>query len=312
LATAMFGRDDLELLVEVADGGSLIKAAKTLQVHHATAFRRLALLEQRTGIPLFDRIGQRYVTTAAARSLLVSARALMIELREFDTRAIELNAGTAEPLRVTTSDGLAIAFFPPLLRAFNDLHPEIVIDLVVDNGLMNLSERQVDVALRPARRVSGDMVCRKAGTVGYSVYASAAYVDRHGGLDAARLDFDGHAVCGYHDSIAYFTTAKWLARHARKACVVAQCNSLSAMQALARAGLCIAALPCVMGDGEKELRALLPPVAEMQTSLWVCTHPRLRKVPRVRAFLDFMHDAIAAEQPRLAGRTAVRVRAQSD
>ena len=297
----VFDRADLELLIEIAESGSLIEAAKTLRVHHATAFRRLGELEKRMGELLFDRLARGYVATAATQKLLASARRLRSELREFDAHALELNARSAEPLKVTTSDGLGTAFFPALMRAFNDAHPDIVVELVIENRVLNLSEREVDVALRPARQVSGDMVCRKAASVGYSLYASADYVRRRGHLDAHRPDLDGHAVCGYHDSIAYFTTAKWLAKHALGARIVARCNSLTAMQALASSGLCIAALPCVVGDADRELLRLLPPIEAMETGLWVCAHSRLRKAPRVRAFLDFFHEAIAKERPRLAG-----------
>ena len=57
------------------------------------------------------------------------------------------------------------------------------------------------------------MVGRKAAPMGYSLYASRDYLARHGRL--VDLDFNGHAVCHYHPSIEYFSTAKWLKRHAR-------------------------------------------------------------------------------------------------
>ena len=304
MARPLLDRNDLELVVEIAESGSLIKAAKLMRVHHATAFRRLVEVERRTGALLFERLAQGYVPTAAMRNLLPDARKLRGQLRDLDSRIVGINRLAHEPLKVTTSDGLAAAFFPRLLHAFNDAHPDIVVNLIVENRVMSVSEREVDIALRPAREVSGNMVCRKVGTVGYSLYASRGYVELHGALDAAHPDFSDHAICSYHPSLSYFTTAKWLDRHARAARVVAQCNSLTTMQALARTGLCIAALPCVVGDGDPDLVRLLPPVTAMETSLWVCTHARLRKAPRVRAFLDFFHDAIMKEHSRLSGHAA--------
>jgi DNA-binding transcriptional LysR family regulator len=295
-------RADVELLVEVAETGSLVKAARQLRVHHATAFRRLAELEKRARAPLFDRLPQGYVPTAVTQKLVASARRLRSAFREFDMQLAEGERAIATPLRVTTSDGLASGFFAPLLRAFSDAHPEIVAELVVENRVLSVPEREADIALRPAREVSGDMVCRRVATVGYSLYASREYVRRHGTLDPGTLDFSGHAICAYSQDIAYFTTARWLQRHATHARVAAHCNSLTAMQAMARAGMCIAALPCVVGSGDPELIALLPPIGAMETSLWICTHKRLRKTPRVRVFLDFFYDAIERQKSRLAGR----------
>jgi len=294
-------RADLDLIVAVAETGSLVKGAKQLRVHHATAFRRLAQLETQAGGPLFDRLPQGYIPTAAARKLLGSARRLRSLFGEFDAQLAAGERSMTAPLRVTTSDGLAAGFFAPLLRAFGEAHPDIVVELVVENRVLSVPQREVDIALRPAREVSGDMVCRKVATVGYSLYASRDYVRRNGLLDPRALDFTPHAICAYSEDIAYFTTARWLRRHATNARVAAQCNSLGAMQAMARAGMCIAALPCVVASGDPELVALLPPIDAMETSLWICTHKRLRKVPRVRAFLDFFYAAIESQKSRLSG-----------
>ena len=295
-------RADLDLIVAVAETGSLVKGARLLGVHHATAFRRLAELEKHTGGPLFDRLPQGYVPTPTARKLLGSARRLRSLFREFDAQLAAGERAMTAPLRVTTSDGLAAGFFPPLLRAFGEVHPDILVELVVENRVLSVPEREVDIALRPAREVSGDMVCRKVATVGYSLYASRDYVRRNGMLDPRTLDFTPHAVCAYSEDIAYFTTAKWLQRHASAARVAVKCNSLAAMQGMARAGMCIAALPCVVASADPELVALLPPIDAMETSLWICTHKRLRKTSRVRAFLDFFYEAIEREKSRLSGR----------
>ena len=293
---------DLELLVELAQTGSLAKAASALKIHHATAFRRLGDLEKRAGAPMFERRPRGYVPTAAAGRLLASARRLRAEMRDFDAQLRDLDTHATSALRVTTSDGLAASFLPLLLRAFHDAHPDIAVDLIVENRLMNVADREVDIALRPAREVSGDMVCRRVATMGYTLYASKEYVHRHGSLEPKAPSFRGHTVCAFSESVAYFTTAKWLQRHARDARVAAECNSLTTMQGMARSGMCIAALPCVVGDGDPLLVSLLPPIEAMETSLWVCTHKRLRKVARVRAFLDFFYAAVEKRKPQLAGR----------
>ena len=302
MAKAYVDRADVELLVQIAETGSLTKAAKALGIHHATAFRRLADLEQHAGAAMFERLPQSYVPTVAGEKVLIAARRLRSELWEFDAQFRDLNAMGA-PLRVTTSDGLAYAFLPELMRAFSDAHPHILVDLVVENRVLSVPEREVDIALRPAREVSGDMVCRRVAAIAYSLYASRDYIRRHGSLNLHAPNFSGHKICGYSATVAYFTTAKWLQRHAKAAQVVAECNSLTAMQAMARTGMSIAALPCVLANSDSQLVALLPPVAAMETSLWVCTHKRLRKNARVRTFLDFFYDAIEKNKSQLAGTT---------
>jgi DNA-binding transcriptional LysR family regulator len=301
MASDVFERADLALLLALAETGSLARAARALGVHHATAFRRLADLEHRARARLFERLPHGYRPTRAGERVLAPARELQVALRDLDARVLEEDRAVAGPVRLTTSDGLATAYLAPHLRALADAHPGLTLELLVENRLSDLAEREVDVALRPAQRLAGNMVGRKAAAMAYALYASKEYVQRRGRLDARAPDFAGHAVCHYDDSIAYFSTARWLARHAGKARVAARCNHLSAMRELARAGLGIAALPCVLGDADGGLVRLLGPVPAMETGLWLCTHPGIRKVARIRAVLDFLHAAISRDAARLAG-----------
>jgi len=301
MATAAFERGDLELLLAVAESGNLAKAAQALGVHHATAFRRLADMEHKARALLFERLPHGYRLTRAGELLIEPARQLRRQLQEFDASVLNFDRALAGTVRVTTSDGLASAYLAPHFRAFASAHPDIVIELIVENRIADLAEREVDVAIRPAQRLVGHMVGRRAGIMGYALYASRDYLQRHGRLDAATLDFGGHAVCHYHSSIEYFSTAKWLKRHARKARVAARCNNLSAMSAMGRAGIGIVALLCVLGDADEQLVRLLPSVPAMATSLWLCTHPEIRKVARIRALLDALHASIARDGARLLG-----------
>jgi DNA-binding transcriptional LysR family regulator len=301
MAGPVFERGDLELLLAVADGGSLAKAAQALGVHHATAFRRLADMEHKARALLFDRLPHGYQPTRAGELLLDPARSLNRQLREFDARVLNADRTLAGTVRVTTSDGLATAYLAPHFEAFAAACPDVEIELIVENRLSDLAEREVDVAIRPAQRLSGNMVGRKVAAMGYALYASREYVRRHGAIDPASLDFSRHSVCHYHASIGYFSTAKWLDRHARKAKIAARCNNLTAMLAMGRAGAGIVAIPCVLGDADSSMVRLLGPVPAMATSLWLCTHPGIRKVARIRALLDHLHASIGRDSARLAG-----------
>jgi DNA-binding transcriptional LysR family regulator len=301
MKTAAFGRGDLELLLEIADSGSLAAAAQALGVHHATAFRRLADMEHKARARLFERLAHGYRPTRAGTLLLDPARLLREQLREFDARVLNFDRTLAGTVRVTTSDGLASAYLAPHFRAFAAAYPDIVIELQVENRMSDLAEREVDVAIRPAQKLAGNMVGRRAGAMGYALYASRDYVKRHGRLDPAKLDFDGHSICHYDSSIEFFSTAKWLSRYARKARVAARCNNLTAMLAMGRAGMGIVAIPCVLGDADGAMARLIAPPPEMATGLWLCTHPGIRKVARIRALLDALHASIGRDGARLAG-----------
>src|SRR5262245_56638314 len=162
---AVFERGDLELLLALAESGSLARAAQALGVHHATAFRRLADMEHKAGSRLFDRLPGGYQPTPAGALLLEPARLLRSQPREFDARVLNFDLVPAGTVRVTTSDGLATAYLPPHLQAFAAAYPGIVLELMVENRVSDLTEREADVAIRPAHRLEGHIVRRRTAAV---------------------------------------------------------------------------------------------------------------------------------------------------
>lgn len=69
----------------------------------------------------------------------------------------------------------------------------------------------------------------------------------------------------------------------------------------ARQGLGLAPLPCYVGDADPLLRRFAEPMPELAVSLWLITHPDLRKVARIRAVLDVLAAGLVAHRPLLEG-----------
>jgi DNA-binding transcriptional LysR family regulator len=84
--------------------------------------------------------------------------------------------------------------------------------------------------------------------------------------------------------------------------MVARADTLVAAQALAREGVGIAALPCYLADPDSRLKRLSPPIEAMASSLWLLTHPDLKRVARIRAFLDFIAETLTAQRRVFEGR----------
>ena len=303
MAKRAFDRTDIELLLALSQSGSLAACARALGVHHATAFRRLEDMEAKIGVRLFERLASGYRLTPAGNTLVAPAGRIRDELRDFDALVLNHDKALAGTVRVTSSDGLGLGYIPALLGRFRERYPGIQVELLVQNELSDLAAREVDVAIRPAKRLTGSMVGRKAATMGYALYASPNYLKAMGHPAATRPDLSGHRIIGYDASMAFYSTARWLAQHARRASTPVCCNSLWAMRELARAGAGIAAIPCIIGDADKGIERITAPIESMATTLWLCTHPDIRGVARVRAVLDFLFEAIGQDRHRLAGKT---------
>ena len=294
-----FDRIEVEVFVALADAAGVPAAARGLGLHHSTVLRVLDSLEQRAGAPLFDRLPGRYRLSEAGRALIGPARTLRQTLAGFERQLGDSGREPVGPVRLTTSDGLAGRLVPSWLAAFAREHPRIEVDLIVSNTVADLGERDIDVALRPTVQPAEHLVGRRAGTMAYSLYASASYLAARSFDRALDAQLAGHDLCGYGASLAFFTTARWLDAHAARARVAARFDSLTAMREAARAGLGLAALPCCMVDAADGLVRLMPPPPAMRTQLWVLTHPQRRQVPRVRVLMAHLADHLAGQAARL-------------
>ncbi|WFB05641.1 LysR family transcriptional regulator [Streptomyces sp. LX-29] len=141
---------DLELLAATADSGSLTAAAERLYVSQPALSQRLTRLEDRLGMPLFDRTGRRLVPNAAGRRLLVAAHHVLDELRSATRDLHEMRDGRNRRVRFTAQCSTTFQWLPPVIRAFRDRHPdaEVRIESVPDDApVPALLADRVDVAL---------------------------------------------------------------------------------------------------------------------------------------------------------------------
>lgn len=83
--------------------------------------------------------------------------------------------------------------------------------------------------------------------------------------------------------------------------VTYRANSLLALRDAAAQGLGLALLPCYLGDRVPVLARVGTPVAELRNELWLLTPPDLRRMARIRAFMDAMRAAVQPLQPLLEG-----------
>lgn len=295
--------NDARLVLAVARTGSLTAAAKALRVDHSTVFRRLAALEARLGLPLFERGpgGAYQPTTAGVRTALAAER--------MDDEALGLARDLAGQdrrltgrLRVTCSETLAYRLLTRHIARFRTEHPGIVVELAVDSRVLNLSRREADVALRVARPREGDLWGRKLADVAWTAYGAAGYLPGVPPLTSP-ADLGHHPLIGWEEGTAGVNAAEWLAQVTPGAAVVYRTNSLVNQFVAARAGIGVAVLPCYLGDTEPGLARALPggPVPALARELWIVTHQDLRRTARVRAFFDAITEGIGADRMLIEG-----------
>jgi DNA-binding transcriptional LysR family regulator len=308
-----FTWDDLHLVLLLARGRTLAAAARHLGVDASTVHRRLAALEQRLGASLFERGAGGYRPTAAGGELLAAAEGMAEAAQALDERRQRQSGERLSGLlRVTAPDDLVSHILLPLIAGFVAEHPEVQVELAVDNRQLNLSRREADIALRATREPPSHLAGRRAAHLASAVYAATPLAGQS--LDDRPLA--GLPWIVWLEETGPPAFARWLEAEGLAEEPVLRCASMQLQAEAAAAGIGAVLLPCFLGDSMPSLRRLTPPLQPLASALrrltpplqplaselWLLAPTEVRRRPVVRRFLDRAFAAVKAMRPQLEGR----------
>lgn len=293
----MFDWNDLRAFLAVAETGSTLAAGRQLRVSQTTAARRITSLEAELGVTLFDRRQAGYALTPAGEKLLPRARDVEAAAGAFADAVGSEAREVGGTVRLTTHEIYAMTLLPAILRDLHDAHPTIRIELDSSEALRDLSSGTADVALRSTKApTGGGLVGRRVGPDPWTVFCSRDYADRHG-IPRNRADLHGHAlIAGGGPGIGPLYNA-WLRKNGLEGAVIMEHGSLTGLLAGVRSGLGLAALPSFVANLDPDLIRCLRPNPDDKMELWLLTHERLRRTPRIRIVLDFLYERLKALRP---------------
>lgn len=188
-------REDLELVLAIRDEGSLSGAARRLGLEPPAVTKRLAALEARLGLRLFERTTRRVHATAEGETVCSHGREL---LQGFETLGQALHERQSEPsgrLRLASSFGFGRLWLGPALAEFQARHPRLDCALTLTERLPDLVSEDYDGAvwLWSVRGGASDQwTTRRLARNRRVLVAAPAYLRRHGEPEALD-DLAGHA-----------------------------------------------------------------------------------------------------------------------
>lgn len=166
--------------VRVVETGSFSAAARQLNVGQPAVSKTVAQLEGRLQVSLLTRSTHRLTPTEAGMRFYERAKTAIREADEAELAARGAGAGLSGCLRVSAATTFARLYILPLLPRFLDAHPELEIDVILDDRAIDLIAEGIDVSLRMAALPDSSAVARKLATGGRSVFATPAYLARAG------------------------------------------------------------------------------------------------------------------------------------
>jgi DNA-binding transcriptional LysR family regulator len=182
--------------------------------------------------------------------------------------------------------GLGTDWLPRALLPLRREHPELALELSIDNQLVDLARGAADIAIRLVRPSEPAWTARRVGKIGWGLFAAPLYLERRPGL-AGPSDLGQHDVLLYEQG-ALAPQRAWLERHGLAGRVVLRSNSIDALTRAARAGWGVALLPLAVAGTDAHLRRVLALLELASPALWLVTAAELRRSPRIRTVFRFL------------------------
>jgi molybdate transport repressor ModE-like protein len=287
--------DDVRYFLAVGRGGSVRAAAERLGVNHATVLRRIAQMEQRLGVQVFEKRPSGYRLTAAGEEVVEFAEQMEASSHQLETRVFGRDQSARGLLRITLPPFLANLLMPDLAD-FAQQHPDIEIEILSTGEVANLTNREADVAIR-------FVVDRKAlplnlhGLMGPQL-AGGVYVSR---------DLLARWRVGATGPIRPIVindrgVPDWASAGEIKATGAPfRAPDAEVQLAAVRQGLGMTRLPCFVGDADPMLTRAPGIAPRLNGALWILTQGETRNTKRVRLFIDFVSQRLAGRAPLLMG-----------
>ncbi len=289
---------DVAAFVQVVESGSFTAAAGRLKLSKSVVSKHVSRLEDRLGARLLNRTTRRLSLTEVGRVFYERSRRGIAELAEAEAEVSRLQEAPRGRLKLNVPMTFGILHIAPAIPDFLARHPELTVDMELDDRRLDLIEEGFDVAVRISRLPDSSLVARRLGTCRHAVCASPAYLERRG-TPRTPGDLARHDVLTYrYQSSAdhwHFVDPEGNGVSVPVRGRVTMNNGLALREALL-AGVGIArSATFVVGPDIRAGRVveLLPGYRSEPVSIYALYPERRHLSPKVRAFVDFMADRMA-------------------
>ena len=172
---------EIELFVQVAETGSLSRAAEALGLSNAAASRHLQALEDRLAARLVERNTRRLFLTDTGQEFFSRAKVLLADMKDAEDA---VNASTLNPtgtLRITASLSFSMQHIAPLLREYTQRYPNVSVHVEAANRYLDIIDNNIDVAIRTREfEPDSNITVRRLAQTRRILVAAPRYLARHG------------------------------------------------------------------------------------------------------------------------------------
>lgn len=297
--------DKLRIFHAVADAGSLTHAGDVLRLSQSAVSRQIRALEEILNTTLFHRHARGLILTEQGELLFDATSAMMKRLDAASARIRDSEEEVFGELRVTTTTGFGTLWLAPRLSKLYEKYPDLKIDLMLEERVLDLPMREADVAIRMKEPSQADLIRRRLMNIRMRLYASPSYLAARG--TPARLpDISGHRLICQNPATPQVAAGAMLVQSLLSYDVSSTLtvnNYFGVLQGVL-SNLGIGVLPDYLTDDFPDLVRVLPDIESAEVPVFLAYPEELRQSKRVAAFRDFVTEEIMAYRKRQAPENA--------
>ena len=287
--------DKLRIFHAVADAGSLTHAGDTLHLSQSAVSRQIRALEDSLNTTLFHRHARGLILTEQGELLFDATVAMTKRLDAAAARIRDSEEEVFGELRVTTTTGFGSLWLAPRLSKLYDLYPDLTIDLMLEEKVLDLPMREADVAIRMKEPSQADLVRKRLMNIRMRLYASPEYIAKHG-LPERIEDISKHRLICQNPRSAQVASGLALVQRLMTFNVSSMLtvnNYFGVLQSVIH-GLGIGMLPDYSAQDLRSVIRVLPDVESVEVPVYLAYPEELRQSKRIAAFRDFVEAEILA------------------
>ncbi len=293
--------DKLRIFHAVADAGSLTHAGDILHLSQSAVSRQIRGLEESLNATLFHRHARGLILTEQGELLFDATKSITKRLDAASARIRDSEEEVFGELRVTTTIGFGSLWLAPRLSTLYADFPDLNIDLMLEERVLDLPMREADVAIRMKEPSQADLVRKRLMSVRMQLFASPAYLEKHG--MPSRMDDlrDHRLICQNIDS-TQVSAGAMLVRELMSydlPNLLTVNNYFGVLQGVGH-GLGIGVLPDYTATDNANLVRVLPDVESNEVPVFLAYPEELRHSKRIAAFRDFVVSEINEQKRKNA------------
>ena len=289
--------DKLRIFHAVADAGSLTHAGDSLHLSQSAVSRQIRALEEALNTTLFHRHARGLILTEQGELLFDATQSMNKRIDAATARIRDSEEEVFGELKVTTTYGFGALWLAPRLTKLYEKYPDLNIDLMLEERVLDLPMREADVAIRMKEPSQADLVRKRLMSIRMRLYASPDYLAANG--KPQRLeDLSTHRLIAQSPTAAQVTAGAQLVQRLLSYDVPAKLtvnNYFGVLQAVI-SNLGIGVLPDYILEDFPSVVRVLPEIESNEVPVFLAYPEELRQSKRVSAFRDFVQEEIIAHR----------------